>query len=126
MSKHSIASIIFHNCRALETPQLNYSALPIPDEITWKPGGTLTLSSGPLTAHLIDKGSDEVGCWSYQTFSGKYGIKVTFITCYQIPKKGNSVGKFTNEAQQEAHLQKIGCDASDVRKLFYKDLYLSF
>jgi hypothetical protein len=37
----------------------------------YKPGGTFTLSTGNISARLITTGSDSMGQWTYQTFSGK-------------------------------------------------------
>jgi hypothetical protein len=56
----------------------------------YKPGGTLTLSQGKITARLLKSGSDDMGQWTYQTFSGKRSSNVTIIIAYQVCDKAIS------------------------------------
>jgi exonuclease III len=81
----------------------------------YKPGGTLTISRGKITSRLIKSGSDDMGRWTYQTFSGKRSCNVTIITAYQVCDKAIS--------QQESILRQLGESNPNPRKHFRLDLH---
>jgi hypothetical protein len=82
-------------CHEARTCLLDYSSMimassPIKMLNQYKPRGTLTMSWGKITARLIKSGSDDMGQWTYQTFSGKQSRNVTIITAYQVCDKSVS------------------------------------
>jgi exonuclease III len=90
----------------------------------YKPGGTLTMSRGQITSRLIKSGSDDMGRWTYQTFSGKRSRNVTIITAYQVCDKAISQrGRYTAAAQQESILRQRGESNPNPRKHFRHDLH---
>ena len=121
-TRYDVKSNLYSTFSSLSTPQLTCSATPVKCQTVFKPGGTLLLSSGPITSRMIDSGTDYLGRWSYQTYSGKKGIKNTIINCYQVPRQQPRKGRFTNSAQQEAHLLSLDRQCTNVRQLFYKEL----
>ena len=123
VTQYEVTQNIYRRCKEkMSTPQVTYSTTPTTSYTTFKPGGTMLISQGPVTARIIKKNSDYLGRWSSQTYAGKKGIKVTIITCYQIPAKKDHTGKYTNQAQQEAHLRKTNRPYTNIRKLFYDEL----
>jgi hypothetical protein len=52
----------------------------------YKPGGTATAALGAWTHRVVDTGSDATGCgrWSYITYGGKGGKRLTYITVYRV------------------------------------------
>jgi hypothetical protein len=52
----------------------------------YKPGGTATAALGAWTHRVVDAGSDATGCvrWSYITYGGKGGKRLTYITVYRV------------------------------------------
>jgi hypothetical protein len=90
----------------------------------YKPGGTLTMSRGKITARLIKSGSDDMGRWTYQTLSGKRNRNVTIITAYQVCDKSVSQrGRYAAAAQQESLLRQRGEANPNPRKQFRLDLH---
>ena len=67
----------------------------------------MMMGTGDLVARLRDSGTDPLGRWSYQTYSGKNDVQVTFVLAYQVCKKVTK-GTVTAAAQQEALLRKRG------------------
>ena len=120
--RYDVSSTIYSACSSLNTPQLTCSSVPVKASTVFKPGGTFILSSGAITARLIDKGTDYLGRWSYHTYCGKQGIKNTIISCYQIPDQKVRKGRFTNFAQQQAYLLQQDRPCNNIRKLFYTEL----
>mmetsp|Transcript_18791 Transcript_18791/g.51454 ORF Transcript_18791/g.51454 Transcript_18791/m.51454 type:complete len:97 (+) Transcript_18791:2753-3043(+) len=59
--------------------QLTAGSSSIPAKHNFKPGGTLLLSQGAMSARVQDAGHDALGRWTYQTFGGKRGKKITII-----------------------------------------------
>jgi len=89
----------------------------------YKPGGTLTLSRGKISARLLKTGTDTLGRWTYQTFAGKFNRNVTIITAYQVCDKAISQrGRYTAAAQQESLLRQQGIANPNPRKHFRLDL----
>jgi hypothetical protein len=75
----------------------------------YKPGGTLTMSRGKISARLLCTGMDAMGHWTYQTFSGKRNRNVTIITAYQVCNKSvTQCGRYMAAAQQESLLRQRG------------------
>ena len=90
----------------------------------YKPGGTLTMSRGKITSRLLKSGSDDMGRWTYQTFSGKRSCNLTIITAYQVCDKAISQrGRYTAAAQQESILRQCGESNPNPRKHFRHDLH---
>jgi hypothetical protein len=52
----------------------------------YKPGDTATAALGAWTHRVVDAGCDAIGCgrWSYITYGGKGGKRLTYITVYQV------------------------------------------
>jgi hypothetical protein len=69
VTEHNLDTILFlvrklcHDAckRVLSHSTLTMSSSPIEMVNTYKPGGTLTLSRGNISARLINKGTDEMG-----------------------------------------------------------------
>jgi hypothetical protein len=92
----------------------------------YKPGGTLIMSRGKITSRLIKSGSDDMGQWTYQTFSRKRSRNVTIITAYQVCDKAISQrGRYTAAAQQESILRQRGENNPNPRKHFRLVLHKS-
>jgi hypothetical protein len=55
-------------------------------ERRYKPGGTATAAMGAWTHRVVHAGSDTTGCgrWSYITYGGKCGKRLTYITVYRV------------------------------------------
>jgi exonuclease III len=115
-------------CHETRTKILPHSALTMGSssiEMTnhYKPGGTLTMSRGKISAQLLNTGTDALGRWTYQTFSGKCNSNVTIITAYQVCEKAVSqCGRYTAAAQQESLLRQRGEANPNPRKHFRIDL----
>jgi hypothetical protein len=85
----------------------------------YKPGGTLTLSQGKISARLVKAGTDNMGRWTYNTFSGKHNRNITNITAYQVCDKSvTQRGRYTAAAQQESLLRQRGETNPNPRKHF--------
>lgn len=116
---------ICHDTRSSTHPQssLTMGSSSIEMVNHYKPGGTLTMSSGKISARLLTTGSDAMGRWTYQTFSGKRQTNVTIVTAYQVCNKNvNQRGRFTAAAQQESILRQRGETNPNPRKHFRTDL----
>jgi hypothetical protein len=52
----------------------------------YKPGGTATAALGVWTHRVVDAGIDATGCgmWSYITYGGKVGNRLTYLTVYRV------------------------------------------
>jgi hypothetical protein len=110
--------------RILQRSKVELSSSECPTEGFYKPGGTMLVSTGNVLARLTASGTDSLGRWSYQTFSGKKGTTVTFVTAYQVCSKSKK-GTVTAAAQQESLLRKRGVSNPDPRKHF-RQVLLSF
>ena len=89
--------------------QAKLSMASSPSEMTgtYKPGGTMMLSTGDVLARLISSGNDEVGRWSFQKFGGRHNRIVTIVVAYQTcAQLGTSKGNVTAHAQQESFLRQ--------------------
>ena len=90
-------------CRRL---RLTASSSTITTKGTYKPGGTLMLSSGNIMSRYLTSGSDALGRWTYQSFAGKSHQPVTVTTAYQVcHKRIRQAGAYTVTSQQESLLR---------------------
>lgn len=95
----------------------------------FKPGGTMVISQGSVSTRMSKSGVDELGRWSYQTYSGKNQRNLTVISSYQPCKqkiveevdRQAKVKTMTVTAQQVRMLRERGC-TKDPRKAFVQDL----
>jgi hypothetical protein len=97
-----------------------------PIEMThqYKPGSTTLLLRGKISAWLVTTGSDDMGRWTYQTFSGKRNQNVTIVNAYQVCDKSVSQReRYTAAAQQESLLQKGSETNPNPQKHFRLDLH---
>ena len=117
-------------CHDARTRILSHSSLTMgssPIEMThqYKPGGTMLMSRGKISARLVTTGTDDMGRWTYQTFSGKRNRNVTIVNAYQVCDKSVSQrGCYTAAAQQESLLRQRGEANPNPRKHFRTDLHL--
>jgi hypothetical protein len=65
---------------------VEYSTSETKFEGRYKPGGTVTAAIGNWLHRVFDSGSDATGCgrWSYVTYGGKWGKRLTYITVYIV------------------------------------------
>ena len=59
--------------------------------VRYKPGGTMVAALNQLVGHVIGKGRDELGRWSYITLAGTNGKRLTIMSAYRVhnnPKAG--------------------------------------
>lgn len=85
----------------------------------YKPGGTLMIARGNIMSRFLTSGSDPLGRWTYQTFSGKHNHPITIITAYQVCQKSTRVqGQYTAHSQQESMLRQQGLVDYSPRKAF--------
>ena len=67
-------------------------------------GGTITYTRGNWAGHIHEQGSERLGRWSYQTFEGREGRKVTIINVYRVGKATGDSGSCTIRSQQAKDL----------------------
>jgi hypothetical protein len=92
-------------------------------EHIYKPGGTLTISSGNIVSRVIETGSDEFVRWTFQTFAGCNDRTLALINAYQVCDKSQTQrGRSTAASQQESLLRQRGASDPDSRKHFRTDL----
>ena len=51
---------------------------------TFKPGGVMMMSVGPVVGRIVSSGSDEMGRWCYTTYLCTEGAMITVVTAYQV------------------------------------------
>lgn len=107
-----------------KSPKLTLSSTPLESTSFYKAGGTALLSAGPIASRRIKSGSDWLGRWSWQKFSGKNEATYTIVSCYQVNDKKIDTGSITNASQQVACLRQKGFIDPNPRKQFYLDLDL--
>ena len=91
----------------------------------YKPGGTATMAMGRMPCKVADSGIDPTGMgrWSYITFRGKEGVKVTVVTAYRVcPKAIGACGPTTSTFVQCNKLLQQGKDQPNPRKQILEDL----
>lgn len=92
---------------------------------SYKPGGMMMFSAGPIQTRLVKEGSDpyKMGRWSFQTFRGKENIRVTFITAYRVTRQSIlTAGPATSFFQQYHNIREGGDDNPNPRKRILQDL----
>lgn len=127
-TKHYVNHLLFDNLRRKlkVRSKMTVGTTPITSANVYKPGGTLTISSGNITSRHVESGSDALGRWTYQTFSCGHQGSFTVVTAYQVCDKSETQkGRSTAAAQQESLLRQRGEADPKPRKHFRKDL-LSF
>ena len=101
--------------------------IPSPRPTPYKPGGTLIASQGKSTGRITTQGTDRMGRWSYQVFSGRGSKTITVISAYQVCRQSllteetNGVRSFTASAQQISMLRQVNRPVSP-REAFIIDL----
>ena len=69
---HSVKNILYKTTQyAFDHSKLTTTSSPIPATSTFKPGGTMILSPGLCIGRLILSRHDDMGRWSYHTYSCK-------------------------------------------------------
>jgi hypothetical protein len=93
----------------------------------YKPGGTLTLSWGKISARLLSSGLGKIGWWTYQTFSGKQNWNIMTITAYQVCDKSITTQRtrYTAAAQQESLLYNNAARATLIPKNISVLIYIN-
>ena len=105
-----------------KSPKLTLSSTPVTSTSYYKAGGTALLSAGPIASRRTESGTDWLGRWSWQKFSGKNDTTYTILSCYQVNDKKIDTGTITNASQQVACLRDKGFKDPNPRKQFYIDL----
>ena len=62
--------------------KLTTASSPIPATSTFKPGSTMILTQGSCIGRLISSSQDEMGQWSYHTYSCKNFRRLTITSVY--------------------------------------------
>jgi hypothetical protein len=70
--------------------RVEYSTSKIKFEGRYKPGVTVTAALGNCSHRVVHSGSDATGCgrWSYVTYGGNWGKRLTYITVQSLRPKG--------------------------------------
>jgi hypothetical protein len=116
---------IFHNAL------FSYSCYKATAKSSYKPGGTMMVSSGQLASRHLETGNDPsgMGRFSYQTFNGANGTKLIFITAYRVCFQViETAGEKTSFFHQWHSLLQDGHEFPNPRKqvlLDLKDLILT-
>ena len=111
--EHTIKQQIYQTChRQYHHSKVSMTSTSIPSMTTFKPGGTMMFSHGPVTARITQQHTDPCCRLCYQTFSCKTYIKLSVITVYQpcLPSDHNNTIKrmLTYHAQLTSELQTQG------------------
>lgn len=102
---------------------LTQASTPITFAGSYKPGGTLMLSTSSIVGRLSDHGTDKWGRWVYQTLKGRQGTLVTFITAYQVvDTHASQMGNLSAAAQQSSLLASTDDPIQRPRQAFIRDL----
>ena len=123
-TQYQVRSIVHATIkRELDNTEHVLASSSIQSETFFKPGGTLILSRGSINSRLQSSGSDALGRWVFQTFTGRNGRKVTVVTAYQVCNKSiTQRGRTTAAAQQESLLRQRGESNPNPRLHFRLDL----
>eukprot|EP00957_Ditylum_brightwellii_P170366 12967470-Ditylum_brightwellii.AAC.1 len=100
---HKKAKKVFNQCKIVS------ASLSTPVENYYKPGGTVSIIQGNLTARVAKQESDWYGRWVLTKFAARNGKLITVITAYQPCKVTKKQG-VTTYHQQVASLKQDGCD----------------
>ena len=118
------SKINHHTLAHFKTARTAFSSSKIPNEgdSLYKPGGTLTTTTGKWTTRCIGQPiTDEMGRWSGLSYLGKNGEKLTIITAYRSPRQ-QAKGGLGFFDQQYALLLAKGIKKPNVRKQFVLDI----
>jgi hypothetical protein len=88
----------------------------------YKPGGTLIMTQGDLVGRIKDRGSDQMGRWTWIKLVGKNQRLVTVISAYQVCTRPTNKTGTTAYHQQECLLRLRGVKNANPRKYFQRDL----
>ena len=81
---HAVKNILYKTTQcAFDHSKLTTTSSPIPATSTFKPGGTMILTQGSCISRLISCGHNEMGRWSYHTYSCKNFHRLTITSVYQ-------------------------------------------
>jgi len=97
---------------------LKAASSPVPFHGHWKPGGTMSLTTGPITGRLIETSADALGRWAWTKFRGRDNKVVTMICTYQVCQAdARTTGPMTcasqlysvycQEGRQQAHRVRV-------------------
>ena len=81
---HSVKNILYKTTQCtFDHSKLTTASSPIPATSTSKPGGTMILTQGLCIGRLISSRHDDMGHWSYHTYSCKNFRRLTIASIYQ-------------------------------------------
>ena len=105
------------------TARIIPSASPIPYPSSFKPGGTLLITTSSPTSRITKQGSDHMGRWSYVLLATKQSHMICIVTLYRPCKQNyNTAGPFTVHRQQWTLLREQGILNPLPRDQFDQDL----
>jgi hypothetical protein len=110
---------LFHNAL------FSYSCNKSLSKKAYKPGGTMTISSGQLASRHLETGTDSsgMGRFNYQTFNGANGSKIIFITAYRVCFQTiENAGETTSFFHQWHNLLQDGHETPNPRRQVLLDL----
>lgn len=123
VSQPMVRSILYHTSRQhWKRSRLILGNTPTPFTTRYKPGGTMTLSTGNVTGRVVASESDRWGRWASQTFQGLNQMKLTIILANQVEPDVPDKGAITAAAQQRNLLMLANDPLSDPRAAFKRDL----
>ena len=90
----------------------------------YQPGGTAVSVRNKWAARLLDKGSDDLGRWSWITLAGRGITRITFISAYRVCDGAEEapITARTVRAQQEWMYADRGHATINLRQQFVTDL----
>ena len=118
---HSFHNIIkgtsTHHRGAVSSARLGFNS-------NYQPGGTAVSVRNEWATRFLNKGSDDIGRWSWLTLVGRGNTKVTFISGYRVCEGATEAAlpSKTVRAQQEWIYADRGAPSVDLRDQFVKDL----
>jgi len=76
---------------------ISTSATNIKFHTEYKPGGTATITGGPLHTRVLAQGTDpELGRWSYIILQAKNIKNITFLNVYRVCHQNTDIHEFNN------------------------------
>jgi hypothetical protein len=122
------AKITSHTLSHFKTARTAFSSSRLPNEgdSLYKPGGTLTTTTGKWTTRCVGKPLTDIsgmGRWSGLTYLGKHGRRLAILTAYRSPRQ-QATGGFGFYDQQHALLLASGIKKPNVRKQFVLDIVI--
>ena len=110
---------------AFDHSKLTTTSSPIPATSTFKPGSTMILMQESCIGRLILSGHDDMGRWSYHTYSSKNFLQLTIASIYQPCNQrvtdSGQVRTLTVTAQHTSILRQQGHNETP-RQAFIIDL----